>query len=194
MQYYPCCERVEKKTPDPQVRLSVPELRHLLTALLWRGWHGIEHLLHWPLAKTSSIPRHDMPLSKAGSNSVFLLSTTVVLSSRIKSTSKSVCRILITPLPAISRGSPKTRTSFRGKPLASRSRTASSTEPGFSNKPTAVFAISASINLICSTGFVARSSNVCSIALIRDVATAPRSFFLHLEGHKFSVRCRCRTS
>jgi hypothetical protein len=25
----------------------VPELRHLLTALLWRGWHGLEHLLHW---------------------------------------------------------------------------------------------------------------------------------------------------
>jgi hypothetical protein len=38
---------VEKKTPDAQVRLSVPELRHLLTALLWRGWHGLEHLLHW---------------------------------------------------------------------------------------------------------------------------------------------------
>jgi hypothetical protein len=37
----------EKKTLDAQVRLSVPELRHLLTALLWRGWHGIEHLLHW---------------------------------------------------------------------------------------------------------------------------------------------------
>src|SRR5271165_6489010 len=36
-----------QKTPDGQVRLSVPELRHLLTALLWRGWHGIEHLLHW---------------------------------------------------------------------------------------------------------------------------------------------------
>src|SRR5664279_6661719 len=25
MQCYPCCERVEKKTPDAQVRLSVPE-------------------------------------------------------------------------------------------------------------------------------------------------------------------------
>ena len=36
-----------EKTPDAQVRLSVPELRHLLTALLWRGWHGLEHLLHW---------------------------------------------------------------------------------------------------------------------------------------------------
>ena len=47
MQCYRRCERVEKKTPDKQVRLSVPELRHLLTALLWRGWHGIEHLLHW---------------------------------------------------------------------------------------------------------------------------------------------------
>src|ERR1017187_10418181 len=149
-----CCAPAEKKTPNAQVRLGVPELRHVLTALLWRGWHGIEHLLHWPLAKTSSIPRHDMPLSKAGSNSVFLLSTTVVLSSRIKSTSKSVCRILITPLPAISRGSPKTRTSFLGKPLASRSRTTSSTELGFSNKPTAVLAISASINLVCRTAFV----------------------------------------
>ena len=46
-QCYLHCERVEKKTPDAQVRLSAPELRHLLTALLWRGWHGIEHLLHW---------------------------------------------------------------------------------------------------------------------------------------------------
>ncbi len=36
-----------EKTPDAQVRLSVPELRHLPTALLWRGWHGVEHLLHW---------------------------------------------------------------------------------------------------------------------------------------------------
>jgi hypothetical protein len=35
-----------------------------------------------PLAKTSSIPRHDMPLSKAGINSVSLLSTTVVLGFR----------------------------------------------------------------------------------------------------------------
>src|SRR5664279_734253 len=42
-----CCAHAEKKTPNAQVRLSVPELRHLLTALLWRGWHGIEHLLHW---------------------------------------------------------------------------------------------------------------------------------------------------
>jgi hypothetical protein len=47
MQCYLCCERAEKKTPDAQVRLSVPELRHLLTGMLWRGWHGIEHLLHW---------------------------------------------------------------------------------------------------------------------------------------------------
>ena len=47
MPCYPCCERVEKKTPDAQVRLSVPELRHLLTWMLWRGWHGIEHLLPW---------------------------------------------------------------------------------------------------------------------------------------------------
>src|ERR1035437_9857331 len=42
-----CCAHAEKKTPNAQVRLSVPELRHLLTALLWRGWHGIEPLLHW---------------------------------------------------------------------------------------------------------------------------------------------------
>ena len=35
------------KTPGGQVVLSVPELRHLLTHLLWRGWHGVEHLLHW---------------------------------------------------------------------------------------------------------------------------------------------------
>jgi hypothetical protein len=48
MLYYPCCEHAEKKTPVAQVRLSVPELRHLLAGMLWRGWHGIEHLLHWP--------------------------------------------------------------------------------------------------------------------------------------------------
>jgi len=47
MQCYPYCAHVEKKTPDAQVRLSVPELRHLLTGVLWRGWHGLEHLLHW---------------------------------------------------------------------------------------------------------------------------------------------------
>jgi len=40
--------RVEKKTPVGQVPLSVPELRHLLAHLLWRGWHGVEHLLLWP--------------------------------------------------------------------------------------------------------------------------------------------------
>jgi hypothetical protein len=27
--------------------LGVPELRHLLTRMLWRGWRGVEHLLHW---------------------------------------------------------------------------------------------------------------------------------------------------
>jgi hypothetical protein len=37
----------KRKNPDGQVLLSVPELRHLLTHLLWRGWHGVEHLLHW---------------------------------------------------------------------------------------------------------------------------------------------------
>jgi hypothetical protein len=36
-----------EKTPDGQVPLSVPELRHLLTHLLWGRWCGIEHLLHW---------------------------------------------------------------------------------------------------------------------------------------------------
>ena len=35
-----------EKAPDGQVPFSVPELRHLLTRLLWRGWRGIEHLLH----------------------------------------------------------------------------------------------------------------------------------------------------
>ena len=38
--------RGEKNLPG-QVPLSVPELRHLLTHLLWRGWHGAEHLLQW---------------------------------------------------------------------------------------------------------------------------------------------------
>ena len=36
-----------EKTPGGQVPLSVPELRPLLTHLLWRGWHGVEHLLYW---------------------------------------------------------------------------------------------------------------------------------------------------
>jgi hypothetical protein len=36
-----------EKTPVGQVPLSVPELRPLLAHLLWRRWHGIEHLLHW---------------------------------------------------------------------------------------------------------------------------------------------------
>jgi hypothetical protein len=35
-----------EQTPDGQVRLSVPELSHLLTGMLWRGWHSLEHLLH----------------------------------------------------------------------------------------------------------------------------------------------------
>ena len=42
-QCWPYCVHGEKKTPDGQVPLSVPELRHLLTHLLWRGWHGVEH-------------------------------------------------------------------------------------------------------------------------------------------------------
>ena len=36
-----------EKTPAGQVPLSVPELRHLPTHLLWREWYGVEHLLHW---------------------------------------------------------------------------------------------------------------------------------------------------
>jgi SRSO17 transposase len=36
-----------EKTPDGQVPISVPELRHLFTRLLFRGWNGVEHLLHW---------------------------------------------------------------------------------------------------------------------------------------------------
>lgn len=36
----------EKNISDGQVPLSVPELRRLLAHLLWRGWHGVEHLLH----------------------------------------------------------------------------------------------------------------------------------------------------
>jgi SRSO17 transposase len=70
----------EEKTPHAQVRLSVPELRHLLTALLWLGWQGIEHLLHWSEWRR----RHQfhpivLPLSKARIDSADLLSTTVVL-------------------------------------------------------------------------------------------------------------------
>jgi hypothetical protein len=38
---------VEKKTPRGQVPLGVPELRRLLTHVLWRAWHSIEHRLHW---------------------------------------------------------------------------------------------------------------------------------------------------
>ena len=34
-----------ENTLEAQVRMSVPELRHLLTGMLWRGWHGLEHLL-----------------------------------------------------------------------------------------------------------------------------------------------------
>jgi len=46
-QFSSYCAHGEKKTPAGQVPLSVLELRHLLTDLLWRGWYGIEHLLHW---------------------------------------------------------------------------------------------------------------------------------------------------
>jgi hypothetical protein len=39
----------EKRTPGGQLQLqlSIPKLRHLLTYLLWRGWNGLDHLLHW---------------------------------------------------------------------------------------------------------------------------------------------------
>jgi hypothetical protein len=47
MRYWPFYAYAEKKTPGAQVPLSVPEMRHLLTQLLWRGWHGVEHLFHW---------------------------------------------------------------------------------------------------------------------------------------------------
>jgi hypothetical protein len=37
----------EKKASANKVPLSAPEIRHLLVLLLWRDWHGLEHLLHW---------------------------------------------------------------------------------------------------------------------------------------------------
>jgi len=78
---YPCCERVEKKFPTRRVRRSVRELRHLLTAMLWRGWHGVEHLLQLvQVAKAASIPGHVLPLSKARINPARIVSTTVVRS------------------------------------------------------------------------------------------------------------------
>lgn len=48
MPCWPFCAPGEKTIPAGQVPLSVPELRHLLTHLLWRGWHGVDHLLLWP--------------------------------------------------------------------------------------------------------------------------------------------------
>jgi len=90
-----------------------------------------------PVAKTMTPPRRT-PWTYA---SAWASLAPNALRSRIKPTSKSVCGVLRTPLPAISLGSPRTRKSFRGKPLASSSRTTSSTEFVFSNKPTAVFAI-----------------------------------------------------
>src|ERR1035438_4918928 len=41
-----CCAHAEKKTPNAQVRLSVPELRHLLTALLWHADLAAGHTAH----------------------------------------------------------------------------------------------------------------------------------------------------
>jgi len=37
----------EQKTPKGQVPLSVPELRHLIGKMLWRGWYSLKHLLKW---------------------------------------------------------------------------------------------------------------------------------------------------
>jgi hypothetical protein len=45
LQCWPFCAAQEEKTPGAQVPLSVPELRHLLTHLLWRGWHGVDNSL-----------------------------------------------------------------------------------------------------------------------------------------------------
>jgi hypothetical protein len=40
--------RARKKKPSvKKVPLSLSEIRHLLALCLWRGWHGVEHLLHW---------------------------------------------------------------------------------------------------------------------------------------------------
>jgi SRSO17 transposase len=36
----------EEKPSANRVPLSVPEIRHLLVLLLWRGWHDLEQLLH----------------------------------------------------------------------------------------------------------------------------------------------------
>jgi len=69
-----------EKNSMRQVPLSVPELRHLLTHLFWRGWHGIEHLLRWSQWRR----RHQFHAlryhyQKRGSPPANLLSTTVVL-------------------------------------------------------------------------------------------------------------------
>jgi len=47
MQCYPYCERVEKKTSRRASAAQRTRTAPLLTGMLWRGWHGIEHLLHW---------------------------------------------------------------------------------------------------------------------------------------------------
>jgi hypothetical protein len=40
--------RARSKKPIPgQVPLRVSQVRHLLTRMLWRGWHGVEDLLYW---------------------------------------------------------------------------------------------------------------------------------------------------
>jgi hypothetical protein len=64
------------------------------------------------------------------------------LSSRLKTTSKSVRGVLMAPSPDISGGSPRMRISFRGNALASRSWTTWSDTLGYLNNPTAVFDMS----------------------------------------------------
>jgi hypothetical protein len=42
-----CCAYKAKKTLPGGVRLSVPEVRRLLTRLLWHGKHSLQHVLDW---------------------------------------------------------------------------------------------------------------------------------------------------
>ena len=45
--YWRCCVPEEKKTLPGGVRLSVTEVRHLLTRLVWHGRHSLQHSLDW---------------------------------------------------------------------------------------------------------------------------------------------------
>src|ERR1035441_4435091 len=76
-------------------RTSAPQGPHALEdriggRLVEFAHHGPVGQEDDPLAKTSSIPGHDMPLAKAGSNSVSLLSTTVVLND-VRGVQRLVC-------------------------------------------------------------------------------------------------------